>query len=153
MPSRRVLLVVVLAVVLAAGAVTTGWLVRRPGPVPPGGVTTPGCPSLLPGTLDAVQDFADLVVWRGRTYVSGSDKDADVGTQLGTVTCSIEQMDNPDHWRIGPTPWPDGTATGLVNGTPLYVATGYEPGRALVARTADGDRLYCAADDSLVPTC
>ena len=141
-----------LAVALVlAGASVAFWRLSRPAPVPVS--VDPACPALLRGTSDALDDYADLVTWAGHRYVSAaSDEDTPevdevtVGALLGRVTCSFVSMPNDQGWSVAPGAWPDGTATTLEKGTTLRAVVDLDPGRALVAQSVDGPRLYCLAD-------
>lgn len=61
------------------------------------------CPSVIPGSNNATQDFAALLVWDGRTYVEDSALPSaqaqrgplEAGPSVGTVTCSL--VDPPGH--------------------------------------------------------
>jgi hypothetical protein len=146
---RRLLVVVLAAVVVLVGASVGVWSTQRQVPV----VVDPACPPLLTNTSNGLDDYADLVTWGGNRYVGAAAYDdtpkvteVRAGAVLGLVTCSFSSMSNDRGWSVAPGPWPDGTATGLERGTPLRAVEGRAPGRALLAQTAEGDRLYCLAD-------
>ncbi len=149
MPTRRWrLLVLVLVVVLAGAVAGTAWSVRRPVPV----VVDPACPPLLRGTSSATDDYGDTVDWHGQTYWRSEDRTR-AGEQVGVVTCSISTMPNEQGWSVAQLPWPDGTATVLPRGTTLHLPREHRSGPALVARTTTGDRLYCLVEDGRPWTC
>lgn len=147
---RGRLLVLLLAVVLALGGGSVAvWATQRPVPV----VLDPACPAFLTHTSNATEDFGDTVEWGRRTYwrSDGSTRAAD---RLGVVTCSVLADRGNTGWRVAPGPWPDGAATVLPRGTPLHLPTEDRGGRGLVARTSEGDVLYCVEDDQASgPTC
>lgn len=147
--TRRVL-VLVLAVVLVLGVTSYGlWRTQREVPV----VVDPACPALLTNTSNGAEDFGDTVEWGGRTYWS-SEATTTAAAQVGAVTCSVSAMPNEDGWRVATGAWPDGAATFLARGTTLHLPREDRAGRGLVARTSDGDRLYCRDDGSAEPpTC
>jgi hypothetical protein len=143
---RRLVVLVLAAVVVLAAAVVGVWFTQRQLPV----VVDATCPALLTNTSNASEDFADVVTWRGRTYVAVEDgPDWAQGDTAGAVTCSIGEMDNPEGWRVAPGAWPDGTATRLPGGTVLHLVGD----RALAADESGALTLYCETDDTLEPHC
>lgn len=124
------------------------------------------CPSLLPGTSDALDDYFDLFVWQQRTYVAADNlpdgggravSEPDLGGPVAAITCNVYDWSALNGGlRAAPRPWPDGTATGLAVGTPLYELPGTETRCALVARDGQELQVYVAADldaPDLRPVC
>lgn len=145
----RVLVVLVLVVTVAViVASTVSYVRQRRAPV----VVDAACPALLPGTSDATDDYGDVVEWRGQTLWR-SEQRTTAGEQVGVVGCSVTSMPNPDGLRVSQLPWPDGTATVLDRGTTLHLPQEDRGGPALVARTADGDVLYCPDVENGPPAC
>lgn len=143
---RRLVLIVVAAVLVLSGASVALWLGHRQVRV----VVDPACPPLLTHTDDRTQDFADVVTWEGRTYVRAEHgPDLEPTEDVGVVTCLVGAMRNPEGWRLAPGPWPDGTATRLPEGTVLRRAGE----RGLAAVEADGPTLYCVQGARGVLTC
>ena len=137
-------LLVVVTVVVAS---TVSWWTHRQVRV----AGDPACPARLTGTSSATQDFADLLVWQGRTYVHVEQgPDVTGGDEVGRITCSVGDIDNPEGLGLESLPWPDGTATTLPRGTVLRAA-----GRdALLAYPPGEARLYCLGDAGTVdPPC
>lgn len=142
------MLLLAVVLVLGGGSVAV-WATQRPQRV----VVDPACPALLTHTDNATEDFGDTVSWAGRTYwrTEGKTRGA---ARLGVVTCSVLTDRGDTRWRTAPGPWPDGAATVLPRGTSLHVPVEERGGRGLVARTAEGDRLYCLEDDVVAaPAC
>ena len=140
---------VLAGVLIVAGVSIGSWYVNRPVPV----VVDPACPALLTNTSNATEDFGDTVKWAGRTYWR-SEGETRAAAQVGVVTCSAIADLGGRGWRVAPGPWPDGAATVLPRGTSLHVPSEDRGGRGLVARTRDGDRLYCVEVDPASPaTC
>ena len=125
------------------------------------------CPSLLPGTSDALDDYFDLFVWQQRTYVAADNlpdgdggravTERDLGVRVAAVTCNVYDWSALNGGlRAAPRPWPDGTATGLAVGTSLYELPETETRCALVARDGQELQIYVAADldaPDLRPVC
>jgi hypothetical protein len=147
---RRGRLLLLLAGALVVAAASVGlWSTYRQAPV----VVDPACPPLLSNTSSATEDFGDTVTWAGQTYWLTSGK-ARGGEQVGVVTCSFLADRGDSGLRVAPGPWPDGAATVLARGTSLHVPAEDRAGRGLVARTSEGDLLYCLEDDqAFAPTC
>jgi hypothetical protein len=145
----RLLVVVLAAVVVLAGASVGVWFTQRQVPV----VVDPACPPLLTHTTTATEDFGDAVTWAGRTYWLTEGKTR-AGAQVGVVSCSVTNDLGNREWRVAPGPWPDGAATVLLRGTSLHAPAEDRAGRGLVARTSEGDRLYCLEDaQAFAPAC
>jgi len=145
----RLLVVVLAAVVVLAGGSVAVWSTQRQVPV----VVEPACPPLLSNTTSATEDFGDAVTWAGQTYWLTEGKTR-AGEQVGVVSCSVISDLGDRRWRVAPGPWPDGAATVLLRGTSLHAPAEDRAGRGLVARTANGDHLYCLEDAAtLAPTC
>lgn len=145
--TRRRVLLVALAVVVVVGVLAGRWWTTRQVPV----VIDPACPPLLTNTSDATDDYGDTVHWDGRTWWRAEGRTTADTDELGEVVCSISQMPNEHGWRVSQQGWPDGTATVLPRGTRLYTPSEDRAEQALVARTADGDVLYCLDDDQPGP--
>ncbi len=140
---------VLVAVLVLTGASVADWFTHREVPV----VVDPACPALLTNSSNGSEDFGDTVHWGGRTYWSSEGRTT-AAAELGVVTCSVSAMPNEDGWRLAPGAWPDGAATFLPRGTTLHLPREDRSGRGLVARTPDGDRLYCRDEGSAeAPTC
>lgn len=143
-----------MALVLAVALVVAGtsvafWSSHRQLPV----VVDPACPALVTNTSRSTQDFGDTVTWGGRTWWS-SEATTTAAAQVGAVTCSVSAMPNENGWRVTSDPWPDGAATLLPGGTTLHLPREDRAGRGLVARTPDGDRLYCRDEGAAeMPAC
>jgi hypothetical protein len=147
--ARGVLVLALVAVLVVAGASYGVWRSQRQVPV----VVDPACPALLTNTSNGAEDFGDTVEWNGQTYWSSEGRTT-AAAQLGVVSCSVSAMPNERGWRVATGAWPDGAATFLPRGTTLHVPREDRAGRGLVARTTDGDRLYCRDDGSAAPpTC
>lgn len=129
-------------------------------------VITAGCPAVMPGTSKANEDFADMFVWGPRTYIStdagvlpagSSPGPVRSNSKVGEVTCSL--VDGPLSGvseRLVNPPWPDGTATGLSQGTAIYAVRGMPTECALAARRDGSLVLYLAVDtrdNSWPPLC
>lgn len=138
-------LVVVVVVVVAS---TVSWWDARRQPV----VVDAACPALLPGTSNATEDFGDVVAWQGQVLWRTEERTG-AGEQVGVVGCTVVSMPNPDGLRVAPLPWLDGTSTVLPRGTTLHQPREARSGPALVARTSDGDVLYCRDVENGPPTC
>ncbi len=147
--TRRRVLLVVLAVVVVAGALTGRWWTTRQVPV----VVDPACPPLLTNTSNGTDDYGDVVEWDGRTWWRSEGRTTADAEQVGVVGCVVTEMPNAHGWRVAAGPWPDGAATVLPRGTTLHLPREDRAEEALVARTAEGDRLYCLDDDVGSPSC
>lgn len=123
------------------------------------------CPALVPGSSNALADYFDMVVWQQRKYVASgslpsgpawSAKPA-LADRIGSVTCNVAEWSAQNGGlRVVPSPWPDGTATGLPVGTKLFALSSVEPRCGLGVRTKNVLRVYIATDlDSpdLNPAC
>jgi hypothetical protein len=120
-------------------------------------VLTAGCPAVVPGTSNANEDYADMLVWDTRTYIStgagvfpaeSSPGPVRTGSEVGRVTCSL--VDGPlagINERLVNLPWPDGTATALSQGAAMYAVPGEPTKCALVARR-DGNLVSYVAIDT-----
>ena len=145
----RVLVVLALAlVVTVVGASTVSWWTHRQVQV----VTDSACPPLLTNTSDAADDYGDVVEWHGQSLWR-TELPTRAGEQVGVVGCAIGSMSNPEGLRVAQTPWADGTSTWLPRGTTLHLPREGHAGPALVARTPEGDVLYCPDVENGVPTC
>ena len=143
--------VVVLAVL---GAGLGVWAFNRHARLPR--IITADCPAVMPGTNNANEDFADMFVWQARTYISsdtGVQPAAPLpdpiqrGRRVGQITCSLTDPPmSTVRERIANLPWPDGTATGLPNGTTIYAVRGITTGCALTAERDGGLVSYVAID-------
>jgi hypothetical protein len=119
-------------------------------------VIAAGCPAVMPGTSNATEDFADMLVWEARTYIStdagvlpagSSPGPARPGSEVGEVTCSM--VDGPLSGvseRLVNLPWPDGTATALSQGTAIYAVRGM-PTKCVLAAHRDGSLVTYVAID------
>jgi hypothetical protein len=144
---RRVL-VVVIAVVLVLGAASYGvWRTQRQVPV----VVDAACPALLTNTRNSTDDYGDTVEWAGQTWWRSEARTTGDLEQVGVVTCSVSAMPNEHGWRVAQGRWPDGVATVLPRGTTLHLPREDRAEQGLVARTADGDHLYCLDDEPAGP--
>ena len=153
----------VLAGCLAVGLAIGVWVTlkdRNPQTGPPA-VVKAGCPAVLPGTSDALDDYADMVVWQQRTYVRdegryGSAVPAEIrlGRPVTTIGCSLADPSSTEGNRVAPGPWPDGTATGLDRGTPMYAVHGTRPFCLLGVKQHTEVIVYVAVDfDDNAPLC
>jgi hypothetical protein len=112
------------------------------------------CPSLLPGTSDALDDYFDMIIWERRKYVAdqklpGEDLTrAQLGDRITTITCNVYEWSAKNGGlRAAPGSWPDGTATGVQVGTPVHELRGVKAECALGTRNSDGDlRVFVAVD-------
>jgi hypothetical protein len=142
-------------VLLAVAAVWAG--VDDPAPAAPR-VLQAGCPAVLPGTSNALDDYADLVVWQGRSYLTADGVPGEPaahspvpatlrrGPAVTTVGCSLGDASVTDGQRLAPGPWPDGTATGLPSGTTLFALRGADPACVLGAERDSEVVAYVAVD-------
>jgi hypothetical protein len=109
-----------------------------------------GCPAVLPGTSSALDDYADLVVWQGRSYLQAADPPGPAGLRLGpvvtTVGCSLADPSATEGQRVAPGPWPDGTATGLPTGTRIHAVRGRDPSCLLAVARDPEVVAYVAVD-------
>jgi len=140
---------VLVVVLVLAGASAALWSTYRQVPV----VVDPACPALLTNTRNGTDDYGDTVEWAGQTWWRSEARTTADGAQLGVVTCSMSDMPNDHGWRVAPGRWPAGAATVLPRGTTLHLPREDRAEQALVARTAEGDHLYCLDDDAGPPTC
>lgn len=123
--------------------------------VPAAGGTPAVCPALRPGTDNAAADYADAFYWDGRTYLSGDmfsigPKHYEPGTQVATVTCSIRDLTAVNRNLVADLPWPDGTATYLATGTPVFAVDGTTTSCALAVKdTAAANKIevFVAVDE------
>jgi hypothetical protein len=141
--------VVLAAVVALAGASVGFWFTHREVEV----VVDPACPPLLTNTRSSTDDYGDTVEWAGQTWWRSEARTTADVEQLGVVTCSMSDLPNEHGWRVAPGRWPDGATTVLPRGTTLHPPREDRAEQAIVARTAEGDRLYCLDDDAGPPTC
>lgn len=137
---------------LAVSVVGCGVEARSPR------VIAADCPAVMPGTNNANEDFADMFVWKGQTYISAdsgvppagsSPSPVEPGSKVGEVTCSL--VDGPlssVSERLVNPPWPDGTATGLPQGTAIYAVHGAPP-RCRLAAPLDGRVVSYLAIDTI----
>lgn len=106
-------------------------------------VVAPGCPTVISGTSNAADDYADLFTWAGTFFVrqgllaDGRAHSAIPTERIGTITCSLADPDSTGGMRIAPGAWPDGVATGLSTGTVIYRVDGHDP-TCLLAVTVAG---------------
>jgi hypothetical protein len=119
---------------------------------------TASCPAVMPGTSNANEDFADMLVWGTRAYIStdagvlppaSSPGPLRAGSEVGRVTCSL--VDGPlagVRERVANLPWPDGTATGLSQGAAIYAVRGKPTECVLAARRHGSLVSYVAIDTS-----
>ena len=149
--ARSVRLAAVLVAVVAVLVGSTAWFryAHRQVPV----VVDPACPPLITHTSNATDDYGDVLQWQGRTWWRTERRTTADTNALGVVTCSVTAMPNPHGWRVAQQGWADGTATVLPRGTPLFTPAEDRAEEAVVARTAEGDRLYCLDDDAGAPSC
>ena len=113
-------------------------------------VLRPGCPAVVPGSSSALDDYADLFVWQGRSYVSADGVPPEPGAvspvpdplrpggQVTAIGCSLTDQASTGGQHIAPGPWPDGTATGLTTGTAVHAVRGVDPGCVLAVARATG---------------
>jgi hypothetical protein len=151
-PARpgRLLLLVLAAVVVLAGGSAAFWFTHRKISV----VVDPACPRLLTNTRNSTDDYGDTVEWAGQTWWRSEARTTADTEQVGVVTCLVSAMPNEHGWRVASGRWPDGAATVLPRGTTLHLPREDRAEQGLVARTAEGDRLYCLDDDPAgPPTC
>jgi hypothetical protein len=159
---RTRVVVTACVVALAVGAAGCGvWALDREARSPR--VIAAGCPAVMPGTKNATEDFADMLVWQARTYIGtdagvlpagSSPGPARPGSEVGEVTCST--VDGPLSERLVNLPWPDGTATALSQGTAIYAVRGM-PTKCVLAAHRDGSLVTYVAidtnDSSWPPLC
>jgi hypothetical protein len=143
-----------LAVAAALGAGADGTD-RSAGPP---AVGRPGCPAVLPGTSNALDDYADLVVWQGRSYLSSSQvperpvagsplpDPIRLDREVTTVGCSLSDPATTGGERLAPGPWPDGTATALPVGAALRAVRGVDPSCVLGVEHRGEVVAYVAVD-------
>jgi hypothetical protein len=94
------------------------------------------------------------VEWDGRTWWRSEGRTTADTEQVGVVTCLVGEIPNEHGWRVAGGDWPDGTATVLPRGTTLHLPREDRAEQALVARTVEGDLLYCLEDAQTgVPAC
>lgn len=126
-------------------------------------VVKPGCPAIVPGTSDATDDYPDLVVWQRSTYIrqdsvpakpnSALPKPIRLDHKITTVGCSLADPSSTNGHHIAPGQWPDRTATGLPEQTPLYAARNVNPACAVVARNRHESLIYVAVGEDGKPRC
>ena len=142
---------------LVVAAVWAGVAEEGEEPGPPT-VLRAGCPAVLPGTSNALDDYADMVVWQGRSYLQAGqvpqEPTADspvpatlrLGAVVTTVDCSLTDRSVADGQRLAPGPWPDRTATVLPSGTTLSAVRGADPACVLGTRRGADVVAYVAID-------
>lgn len=145
---------------IAVTAVGIGACARNPEPI----VVKPGCPAVIPGTRNVVQDFVDLVVWRSRTYVAVGNlakrprlalpRNIRLDYKITTVRCSLAEPASTNGLAVvAPGQWPDRVATSLPVGTPIYAARDVGVACAIVAVHAHKKIIYVAVNDDFRPVC
>ena len=117
-------------------------------------VVDPACPPLVTNTSDATDDYGDVLQWGGQLWWRSEGRTKAGTDELGVVTCTVGAIPNEHGWKVAQQGWPDGTATVLPRGTRLFTALEDRAEQAVVARTDQGDVLYCLDDDPAgPPTC
>ncbi|QDP97468.1 hypothetical protein FOE78_17480 [Microlunatus elymi] len=134
-PRRRIVVVALAGCLVAVIAIGGRMLLADRSPDAPDAAPTvlkPGCPAVLPGISGANQDFFDLIVWEGHTYLRADDAQGStlpetirVGRQVTRVGCSLTDPASTNGNRVTLPPWPDRVATGLPAGTPFYAVRGF----------------------------
>lgn len=140
---------------VSAACVLGGLVLSGCGPPAPVTVKA-GCPRVLPGTSNANEDFFDEFVWQARIYVEvgsaspprrGLPAPLRLGQRVTTVTCGLNDPPMAGVGkRLEPLPWPDGTATGLPTGTPIYAVQTVAPSCLLAVEQARKVTPYVAVD-------
>lgn len=114
-----------------------------------------GCPPVLTGrTSDG--GYTDWFVWGGRRYREAAGltpapalpQRIVLGPRVGSITCNLVQLTEGQDWEVADGPMPDGVATVLAVGTPLFKIAGADRQCSLAVRSSSGPRVYVAVDTS-----
>ncbi len=113
---------------------------------------------MLPRTSNALDDYADLLVWQRRTYVAADQMPEEptkvspvpdrirLDRKVTAIGCSLSDPAATGGRRIAPGPWPDGTATALASGTAVYAVGGIDSACVLASERETEVVAYVAVD-------
>jgi hypothetical protein len=113
-------LTVALVIIVGVVGSVVWWAVRRP-PLDNAYSQSHVCPAVLRGRAN--DDYADVFFWNGVSYMLAARRvvpASRLGPQVTTIDCNINDLTaHGVHVDPGAS-WPDGTATGLPSGTPVF---------------------------------